>query len=250
VPDDGIYLYCVVEGGEAGAFGPPGIGGRGDEVYAIAHGDIGAVVSRSPLRRYPISRENCLTHERAIEAAFKSRAVLPVRFGTIAANEAEVRAILARDAAEFKGLLQRMRGKTELGVKAVFREEMVFHDILERHPEIRRRKEAVAGLPSQRAHWQLVEVGRMVEAALEEEKARCREEIVGALKGCCHDFRLSDRLLGDRMILNAAFLVDREQESVFDRRMDGLGERYGERVRFRYVKGFPPFSFVDLVIKV
>jgi hypothetical protein len=52
------------------------------------------------------------------------------------------------------------------------------------------------------------------------------------------------------MIMNAAFLVDRAQEAEFDRRMDGLAERYGERIRFKYVSGFPPFNFVCLTIKL
>jgi hypothetical protein len=32
--------------------------------------------------------------------------------------------------------------------------------------------------------------------------------------------------------------------------MDGLAERYGERIRFKYVSGFPPFNFVCLTIKL
>jgi hypothetical protein len=247
---EGKYIYCITEGAEEERFGPLGIGGRGDELYTITYREIGAVVSDSPVRRYPVSRENSLAHERAIEAVFKPHTVLPVRFCTIAEDEAKVRAILEREYAEFKGLLERMHGKVEVGVKAIFHETLIYQEILERDGEIRRRKEAVASLPPQKAHWQLVEIGRMVEAALEAEKARVREEIVEALKGACCDFRLTHRLLGERMIMNAAFLVDRAQEAAFDRKMDGLAERYGERVIFKYVGGFPPFNFVNLVIQV
>lgn len=247
---DGKYIYCITEGAEEERFGPLGIGGRGDDLYTITYREIGAVVSDSPVRRYPVSRENSLAHERAIEAVFKPHTVLPVRFCTIAEDEAKVRAILEREYAEFKGLLERMHGKVEVGVKAIFHETLIYQEILERDGEIRRRKEAVASLPPQKAHWQLVEIGRMVEAALEAEKARVREEIVEALKGACHDFRLTNRLLGERMIMNAAFLADRDREAAFDREMDRLAERYGERVIFKYVGGFPPFNFVNLVIQV
>ena len=209
-----------------------------------------SAVSDSPVKRYPVSRENSLAHERAIEAVFKGHTVLPVRFCTIAEDEAKVRAILEWEYAEFKGLLERMHGKVEVGVKAIFHETLIYQEILERDGEIRRRKEAVASLPPQKAHWQLVEIGRMVEAALEAEKARVREEIVEALKGASHDFRLTNRLLGERMIMNAAFLADRDREAAFDREMDRLAERYGERVIFKYVGGFPPFNFVNLVIQV
>jgi hypothetical protein len=243
---EGKYIYCITEAGQGETFGPGGIGGRGDELGAIAYRDIAAVVSDSPVKRYPVSRENSLAHERAIEAVFKGHTVLPVRFCTIAEDGATVRAILEREYAEFKGLLERMRGKVELGLKAIFHEHRIYQDILERHEEIRRRKAALAGLPPQAR--QLVEIGRMVEAALEGEKVRAREDILEALKGACHDFRLTRRILGERMIMNAAFLVDRAGEAEFDRRVDGLADRYGERVRFKYVGGFPPFNFVCLTI--
>ena len=90
----------------------------------------------------------------------------------------------------------------------------------------------------------------MVEEALKAEKARVREEIVEVLRGLCHDYRLTHRLLGERMMMNAAFLVDRVREAAFDRKMDELVERYGERVTFKYVGGFPPFNFVCLIINV
>lgn len=246
----GKYIYCITEAGQGETFGPRGIGGQGNELTTIAYRDIAAVVSDSPVRRYPVSRENSLAHEQAIEAVFRRHTVLPVRFCTIAEDEAKVRAILEREYAEFNGLLERMHGKVEMGVKAIFHEERIYQDILVGHEEIRRRKDAVAAMPPQTAHWQLVEIGRMVEAALEVEKARVREEIVEALKGACHDVRLTHRIIGERMIMNAAFLVDRAQEAEFDRRVNALAERYGERIRFKYVGGFPPFNFVNLVIQV
>ena len=247
---EGKYIYCITEGVEEESFGPLGIGGRGDELASITYRDIGAVVSDSPVTRYPVSRENSLAHERAIEAVLKRHTVLPVRFCTIAEDAAVVRAILEREYDEFRALLKEMRGKAEVGVKAIFHATLIYQEILERYGEIRRRKEAVASLPPQQAHWQLVEIGRMVKEALEVEKARVREEIVEALRGACCDFRLTHRLLGERMIMNAAFLVERDRETAFDREMDRLAERYGPRVIFKYVGGFPPFNFVCLVINV
>ena len=246
----GKYIYCITEAAEAESFGPLGIGGRADELTTITYRDITAVVSDSPVMRYPVSRENSLAHERAIEAVFKGHTVLPVRFCSIAEDEAKVLTILEREYDKFRGLLKEMRDKVEVGVKAVFHETLIYQEILERYGEIRQRRDAVASLPSQNAHWQLMGIGRMVEAALEAEKARVRGEIVEVLKGLCCDFRLTHRLLGERMIMNAAFLVDRDREAAFDRKMDELAERYGEMVTFKYVGGFPPFNFVCVVLNV
>ena len=247
---EGKYIYCIAEGAEGERFDLPGIGDRGDQITHIAYRDISAVVSDALVMRYPVSRENSLAHERAIEAVFNGHTVLPARFCTIAEDEAKVRAILEREYEEFKILLERMRGKVEVGVKAIFHETLIYQEILEEHDEIKRRKEAIASLPPQKAHWQLVEIGRMVEEALKAAKDRVREEIVDVLKEACCDFRLTHRILGERMIMNAAFLVDRDREAAFDRAMNGLAERYQERIAFKYVGGFPPFNFVCLIINV
>jgi hypothetical protein len=248
VPDDGKYIYCIADVGRQQTFGPLGIGGRGDQLTCIPYRDIAAVTSDSPVKRYRVNYENSAAHERAIEAVFAHHTVLPVRFGTLAEDDDDVRAMLELEYGEYRALLEGMRGKMEVGLKAVFDERLIYREIVASSPEISRRREAVAELPPDRAHWQLVEIGRMVEHALEIEKARVREEIVGALRGACCDFRLTDRLLGERMIMNAAFLVERAREAAFDREVDALAERYGQRIKFKYVTGFPPFNFVCLVV--
>lgn len=249
MPDAAKYVYCIADLGPERSFGPLGIGARGDEVTAIPYRDIAAVVSDSPRMRYRVNYENSAAHERAIEAVFAHHTVLPVRFGTLAEDDDDVRGMLELEYGEYRALLDRMRGKMEVGLKAVFDERLIYREILASSPEISRRREAVAKLPPDRAHWQLVEIGRMVEHALETEKARVREEIVGALRGACCDFRLTDRLLGERMLMNAAFLVERARDAAFERQVDALAERYGERIKFKYVTGFPPFNFVCLVVR-
>jgi hypothetical protein len=51
------------------------------------------------------------------------------------------------------------------------------------------------------------------------------------------------------MILNAAFLINNEKETEFDREVNELADKYGDRVVFKYVGTLPPFNFVNLVIK-
>ena len=49
-----------------------GIGGTGEMVYAVTHGDIAAVVSKTPVFIFDPTRENALAHEHVIETVMKT----------------------------------------------------------------------------------------------------------------------------------------------------------------------------------
>ena len=58
--------------------------------------NLAAIVSESPVRRYEVDREHTLKHEWVIEQVMEYYTVLPVRYGTVAASEDDVRLKLLR----------------------------------------------------------------------------------------------------------------------------------------------------------
>ncbi len=225
-----------------------GIGGRGDELYTICFDNIAAVVSNSPIRKYSVARENLIPHECAIEEVMKTHTVLPVRFCTIAEDENKVRKILEKEHDRFSGLLRDMEGKKELGLKAVFKEGAIYKDILSDYDEIRMEKERIVKEPrSAYAHQKLMQIGKMVEAALEEEKAKWKEDILSSLVPLSSEVK-TNHTYGERMIMNAAFLVEKTKETSFDMRVNELAEKYGDKITFKYVGTLPPFNFVNIEI--
>ena len=114
---EGKYIYCITGSNQFQSFGPLGIGGRGDEVYTICFNDIAAVVSNSPVKKYPVSRENLIPHEKAVEEVMRYYTVLPVRFCTIAEDEAKVKRILEIEHDRFADSLRNMEGKKNSDLK-------------------------------------------------------------------------------------------------------------------------------------
>jgi len=51
------------------------------------------------------------------------------------------------------------------------------------------------------------------------------------------------------MVINAAFLVEKDKEAEFDQRVNGLGAKYSSNIKFKYIGKVPPFNFVNLVIE-
>jgi hypothetical protein len=243
---EGRYIYCIIRANKAQTFGPLGIGGRGDQLYAVAHNNIAAVVSNSPIISYPVSRENLMAHEKAIEEVMKDHTVLPVRFCTIAGSDEKIKEILEAAHDKFLDLLGVMAGKKELGLKAVFKEG-VYRDILEKYADIRALKEKIAALPITQTHSQRMAIGEMVEAALQKEKEDCKEDILAVLSPLAAEVKINNNY-GELMILSAAFLVEQNKEAGFDKLVEQLDAKYGNRIKFKYVGTLPPFNFVNLVI--
>lgn len=243
---DGSYIYCIFKAEQPVHFGPRGIGERKDNVYSVHAGGLAAMVSQSPVKSYPVSRENMLAHEKIIEEVMKQYSVLPVRFCTIATNDAEVEDILRREHDRFASLLQTVEGKKELGLRGVCTER-IYTDIVEKYVEIKALKEKIAMLPAARTHSLRMEIGRQVEAALKQEKESFSEDIMNTLSPLAV-LSKSNKTYGEMMVLNAAFLVDKSREPDFDRAVDALSVKYGDRIKFKYIDALPPFNFVNVVI--
>ncbi len=248
-PYSGRYIYAIVETWKSDhrpkSLGNTGIGRRGDEVYLIEHRDIGAFVSASPISPYQISRENAMAHERTIEAIMKDYTVLPMQFSMIADSESSVVALLEKSYDLFKAQLQRLEGKKELGLKGMF-PESIFQELLVKNESIRRRKEDLArrGTPSQA---ELIEIGKMVEAALNAEKELYREEILAMLRPLAEETKVNPTTT-DRMFLNAAFLVTEAQEAELDKKVSEIADKNEGKFKLKYVGNLPPYNFLRLTI--
>ncbi len=242
---EGKYIYCFIGTNRRQTFGEHGIGGRGDELYTICFNNIAAVVSNSPIINYPISKVNMLSHTRAIEVVMREYAVLPVRFSTIAEDEEKVKKILQKEYDKFESLLNKLEDKKEIGLKTIFIEDEIYKFILEKHKDIKALKEKLEG---SKTYNQLVAVGTMVENALNKEKDLCKDDFLNTLSPLSEEVNIN-KVYGELMILNAAFLVEKNKETEFDNKVHELDKRYGNKIRFKYIDTVPPFNFVNLVIE-
>ena len=245
---EGKYIYCIIESNQPRSFGPLGIGGRADELYTVCCNGLAACVSNSPIIKYPCRRDNMLAHEVAIEEVMKEYTVLPVRFNTIAEDEEKVRKILEIDHDRFIDALKNMEGKKELELKAIFKEEIIYKDILEKYEDIRILKEKITLHPPEKTYSQRMEIGRMVEASLQNEREICKKEILDSLISLAEDNKVNNTY-GELMILSAAFLVNKDKEPEFDQKVEEFNIKYGDKIKFKYVGTIPPFNFVNLVIE-
>lgn len=248
--EQGYYLYGVIAGSEQKEFGTIGIGGRGDVVYTLPHRDIAALISTSPIVKYPVSRDNVTAHTNVLEQAVKEHTVLPVRFCTIAANqEMIVEKFLQPRYQELIGLLATMQGKLELAVRARWLDlNAIFAEVVEESKEIKALKAAaLQEKNAQRKYASQIKIGELVQKALINKRKREAHELLDALRPFSMNYK-EQQIYGDMNIINAAFLVPGEKERDFDQKLDELEAMYSGRKQLHSMSTAVPYNFVELVV--
>jgi hypothetical protein len=144
-----LYVYGLLEDRDAlGSVGDLGEGVGGCSVGLISAGGLAALVS--PIAPGPVAqvRRNMIAHTSVLEKAIARTDVLPVRFGTVAPDAAALGTCVAANAAGFRTALRDIAGRVELGVKATWRDGVVFAEIVAADKELCRLRDRLRTRPS------------------------------------------------------------------------------------------------------
>jgi len=255
---EGTYIYCLIGKAEKTDLGLNGLNGA--TLGLIPYKDINAVVSEMPVINFDRFDKEILDHYVAIHQQVNEELmsakggsasdgkyydVVPMAFGIIAPNIVEVSRIMERAYLQFKAALKKIKGKAEFVVQVWWDQKKLLSDLVRTTPEIQELKEElltkdkILGLPLK------LKLGKLIQQKAEVWREACLKDIQATLSSCSHDFTLN-KLMGEEMIANFSFLVEKTRESELDRKMQELGRKYEGRLRFKYIGPMPPYSFVNI----
>jgi gas vesicle protein GvpL/GvpF len=244
---EGRYVYCVIRSDEPLSFGPLGLGPEPSEVHTIHHRDIAAVVSKTPIVVQDPTRENVLRHQQVNETVMQKHTVIPMSFGTVFKTNDDIIELLRSAYDAFSDVLNKMQGKFEFGLKVLWDRDLIIREIEEEDEDIRRLKSEISSQKGS-TYFARMQYGRLIDAALQARSERYVAEIFDALRSVSVASR-SNKPIGDKMIMNAAFLVSREMEPAFDGRVKQIGQQY-DKLTFKYTGPWPPYNFVNIRLKL
>ncbi len=245
----GRYVYGIVESREPATFGKIGIGGAGELVYMIKYLDIAAVVSNSTVFIFDPTRENALAHEHVIETVMKGYTIIPMSFGTVFRTDDDIREVLKSIYSSLKDVLNQMAGKLEFGLKVTWDRDQIIEELKQEDEEIGRFHLEIVRKHLQSTYLARMQLGRMIDKAMGERSSQYVREIYESLRGVCVASR-DNQPIGDKMIMNAAFLVERKREAEFDGIVNKIAKKYGKRLKFKYTGPWPPYNFVNIRLKL
>jgi gas vesicle protein GvpL/GvpF len=245
--NEGKYVYCIIKSERLLTFGPLGIGSDPADVHTVHFRDIAAVVSNTPMVVQDPTRDNVLAHQRVNETVMQQHTVIPMSFGTVFKTDDDIMELLRSAYDAFTDVLSKMQGKFEFGLKVLWDRDQIIREIEEEDEDIRRLKGEISSQKGS-TYFARMQYGRLIDAALQARSERYVSEIFLGLRDVSVASR-SNKPIGDRMIMNAAFLVARDAEAAFDARVKDIGLRY-DKLTFKYTGPWPPYNFVNIRLKL
>ncbi|HTC95045.1 MAG TPA: GvpL/GvpF family gas vesicle protein [Terriglobales bacterium] len=250
LPQEGaVYVYGVISGEETRNFGKTGIGGEGADVFTVYYRDLAAVVSKVKALIFDPTRENALAHEHVVEAVMRTHTIIPMSFGTIFRSQDDIREVLKSIYPSLQDVLQKMEGKIEFGLKVTWDRDKVIEELKRDDEEIHKFNAELARKHLQSTYFARMQLGRMIDRALIDRSAEIVSQIYTDLRPVCVASR-DNKPIGDRMIMNAAFLLERKREEEFDRTVNKISQKFGDLLSFKYTGPWPPYNFVNVRLKL
>jgi hypothetical protein len=243
----GKYVYCIIRSKVPLRFGPIGIGADPSEVLTIHYRDVAAVVSDTFLEVHEPTRQNVLAHEHVNETVMDKHTVIPMSFGTVFKTRDDIMELLKSAYDAFADVLNKMQDKVEFGLKVLWDRDLVLRELESENEDIRRLKDEISSQKGS-TYFARMQYGRLVDGALQARSERLVVDIFEHLRPFAVASR-ANRPIGDKMIMNAAFLVSREQENEFDAAVKEIGAQYDE-LTFKYTGPWPPYNFVNIRLKL
>jgi hypothetical protein len=243
----GRYVYCVIRTTAPLKFGAIGMDDQWPDVYTVNYRDMAAVVSDVPIAPLDSTRENVLAHERVNELVMRDHTVIPMSFGTIFRTREDILELLRSAYEAFNDVLNKMEDKLEFGLKVLWNRDEIVRVIEQEDEDIHRLKNEIASQKGS-TYFARMQYGRLIDSALQQRSERYVAEFLQRLRNVSVASRIN-KAIGDKMIMNAAFLVQRDQEQQFDRRIKEIASQF-DRLTFKYTGPWPPYNFVNIRLKL
>lgn len=244
----GYYLYGFVRTEEDMEFGDIGLehDGKPARVHTLRVGPIAAVISeKNPKDKVLPLRKNLSPHNTVIREVMKVTTIIPMAFGHVAKGEEEIKVALKRNKDKVLREVERLWSKVEMGLKVKWDVDNIFLHFLSLDPELSRYRDQVFGRSSPASQEEKIELGRMFEERLSQERDREVERMTEALQKEVAELRVNPPK-GEKTVVDLAFLIDRDEAKSFEDKICKIAAAYPAQYVFDYSGPWAPFDFVEL----
>ncbi|PLS07160.1 GvpL/GvpF family gas vesicle protein [Neobacillus cucumis] len=242
-----VYVFCVIPEKNRQKFGKVTINGQENEIYTIHHQDTAMVVTKVTDEVLP-DRKNLFAHQQTISKVMQHYTVIPMSFGNVFHSERDALLIAKHLQQEFEKLLLQLENKIEVGLKIIAKQDWMDR-LTKEDPILSEWKAGNKDIDNPATFYDQIHLGERAQNLVLGIERKVEEEIYRPLLELAEAGKQNNTIPG-KVVLNAAFLIDRNKEDVFDQKVNDLYELWKEQVEFKYSGPWPAYNFVNIRLRI
>jgi hypothetical protein len=253
-----VYLYCLTHQ----TLPMNQLKNAGENLYTVYHNNLCAVVEKvdsdefgeSGLKRNLADmtwiKEKVSLHEEIIERVMANVDVIPFKFGIVFNTDDSLKAMLEQHEGELEAILYKITNRQEWGIKIYYNKQKLKENLINDNSEISNIENEIKKSSAGRNYFLRKKIEQITEITLNKKINECGRECFELLEKMSFDACVN-RLLPkevtereDEMILNSAFLIDKDNATGFQNMVDILKMQYENKGFCLDCTGpWPPYNF-------
>lgn len=243
----GVYVFGAICETQPKSFGKVQLNGQENEVYTVHYQNVAMVVAKVNGEVLP-DRLNLFAHQQKISELMKQYCVIPMSFGNMFHSEQDVLLITEHLYDEFEILFSKLENKLEVGLKVIPKKEWIDKE-MQQDSILRELKSNKKDFSDPSSIYDQIRLGELAQNFVLRLQEEVEEQIYYPLLELAEAGKQNNTIPG-RILLNAAFLLDRENEAAFDNKVNELFEKWKEKVEFKYTGPWPAYNFVNIRLRI
>ncbi len=225
------------------------------QVYAVGYQNISAIVSETPQTHLNyLDRESLgrllVKHQKTIEdiqgKGFSM--FIPMKLGTIVQSKDEVIKILSKGYELIIDTLKKIELVSEIDVVATLSNFLATLQEVSAQPIIADLKHELLKNADTLSQMDQIKMGMLVQEKLKEKNEAAKKRLLESLSTISIDQRTHE-VMNDEMILNAAFLIQKNNQPKFEEIIDQMDAEYSGELNFKLIGPLPCYSFYTIELK-
>ncbi|WP_174615699.1 GvpL/GvpF family gas vesicle protein [Virgibacillus ihumii] len=247
--ETGIYLFCGIQTTDKTNFGDIDLEGSQYGTFTIHYRDAAMVAAEVPMKIYHPNKENLMMHQQVMSQVMEQNdTVIPISFGNIFHSKEDVEVLLENLYPQFEALFPKIKGKMELGLKVIGKKDWLDKRV-NKHPEVEEMAKTVQGKSEAAGYYDRIRLGGAAQEIFTRLQEEVKVNIFAPLEENAEAAKINDPL-SETMLLNASFLIDRDNESAFDGLVNDVHEKWKAYTDFNYSGPWPAYNFINIRLTV
>jgi hypothetical protein len=239
------YLFAVVYAKDVRPCTCPGMDDK--EVSTITEGRLAAIVSGVSGPKIRPERRNLAKQQEVLKQLLTYTTPLPMVFGILADDTESIHKILRRNQRLFLEQLHRVEGKVEMGLRVTWDVPNIFEYFVNTNSELRSERDRLLGGNHQPSQEDKIELGRMFDRLLSQERESHTEQVEQILARACFEIK-ANKCRSEREVMNLACLVGRDAQEPFGAAVFQAAQRFDNNFAFDYNGPWAPHNFVEATL--